>query len=174
MFIVILQVEIMYSYTGKLLISTGALDDSIFEKTVIFITEHTAEGATGFIINKTFHRRFNELVEFRHSAPLPMYKGGPVDAEGLYFLHQQPQLITDAKPVIDTIYFGGNFKQAVTGINNKSIPPSTIKLLIGYCGWDDEQLHAEIAEGSWQVAAATPAIVFLDGDVDCWSGLYKG
>jgi putative transcriptional regulator len=159
----------MYNYTGKLLISTPALEDSIFERAVIFITEHNENGATGFIINKIFHRRFNELVEFRHSAPFPMYRGGPVDKEGLFFLHRQPDFITAGKPITDTICFGGNFKQAVTGINNKSIPTTNIKLLVGYCGWDDEQLKAEIAEGSWQVMDATAAIVFSDEEVDYWS-----
>jgi putative transcriptional regulator len=163
----------MYNYTGKLLISTPALEDSIFEKTVVFITEHSEKGATGFIINKIFHRRFNELVEFRHSAPYPMFNGGPVDTEGLFFLHRQPDLVTEGKHIIDTIYVGGNFKQAVTGINNKSIQEASIKLLVGYCGWDDEQLQAEITEGSWQVAEATPGIVFSDDGVDGWRELYE-
>jgi putative transcriptional regulator len=159
-------------YTGKLLISTPALEGSIFEKTVVFITEHNEKGATGFIINKIFHRRFNELVEFRHSAPFPMYHGGPVDTEGLFFLHRQPELITEGKHIIDTIYFGGNFKLAVTGINNKSIQRGNIKLLVGYCGWDAEQLQAEITESSWQVANATPDIVLMAGG-NCINSNYK-
>jgi putative transcriptional regulator len=137
---------------GIFLNSTSLLDETFFEKTQLFITEHNEKGAMGFVINVPFPRQFNELEEFKHSVPFPLYDGGPVDREHLYFVHQRPDLIKGGTPVGNNIFVGGDFKEAVRLINNKTITEKDIKLCIGYCGWDDQELEAEVAEGSWTVS----------------------
>lgn len=134
---------------GTFLNSTDLLNESFFENTQIFITEHNENGAMGFVVNELFPYRFNELEEFRHSAPFPMYDGGPMDRESLFFVHQRPDLIKGGTPVTSTIHVGGDFKEAVRLINNKTLTEKDIKLFIGYCGWDHQDLEAEIEEGSW-------------------------
>lgn len=136
---------------GIFLNSTSLLDNTFFEKAQLFITEHNARGAMGFVVNKMFERKFNELVEFRHSPPFPMYDGGPVDREHLFFVHQRPDLISGGTPVDGNIFVGGDFTTAVRLINNKTLTEKDIKLFIGYCGWDDQELEAELAEGSWEI-----------------------
>lgn len=136
---------------GTFLKSTALLDDTFFEDTVILITEHNEKGAMGFVINRLFPRKFNELEEFKHSAPFPLHEGGPVDQEHLFFLHRRPDLITGGDPVTGDTCVGGNFKEAIRLINNKTLTEKDIHLLIGYCGWNHQELEAEIAEGSWEV-----------------------
>lgn len=136
---------------GMFLNSTPLLDGSFFEQTVLFITEHNEKGAMGFVINKLFPRRFNELEEFKNSIPFPLYDGGPVDREHLFFIHQRPDLIKGGIPVIRNICLGGDFKEVVRHLNHKTITEKDIRLFIGYCGWDTHELEQEIAEGSWQV-----------------------
>ena len=138
-------------YTGCFIQSTPLLDGTNFEHATIFITEHNANGAVGFVVNKTFARTLNQLEEFKQSLPFTLHDGGPVDTEHLFFIHQRPDIITGGVPVANNIYVGGNFKQAVAHINNKTITSADIKLFIGYCGWDDNELEAEIAEGCWVV-----------------------
>lgn len=136
---------------GIFIRSTSLLDDSFFEKATLFITEYNDRGAMGFVINKQFPRTFNELEEFKHSIPFPLYEGGPVDQEHLYFLHRRPELITGGVLVADNIYLGGDFKAAVMHMNNQTITATDLRLFIGYCGWDSDELEAEIAEGSWDI-----------------------
>ena len=136
---------------GCFIKSTSLLDDSFFEKTVLFITEYNEKGAMGFVINKLFPRKLNELEEFRASSPVSLYDGGPVDREHLYFIHQRPDLIPGGTPVAGAFYMGGDFKTAVTHLNNQTITEKEIKLFIGYCGWDHQELDDEIAEGSWEL-----------------------
>lgn len=136
---------------GTFISSTSLLDDTFFEKTVILITEYNKNGATGFVINKSFPRKLNELEEFKNGIPFPLYDGGPVDREHLFFVHQRPDLIKDGTPVSNNIYLGGDFKEAVRHINHKTITEKDIKLFIGYCGWDYHELDDEIEEGSWTV-----------------------
>ncbi len=42
---------------GIFLTSTSLLDDTFFEKSVIFITEYNDKGAMGFVINKRFPKK---------------------------------------------------------------------------------------------------------------------
>lgn len=136
---------------GTTISSTALLNDTVFEHTTIFITEYNEKGAMGFVVNKPFGRNLNELEEFKNSRPFPLYDGGPVDKEHVFFLHQRPDLIIGGTPVADGIYQGGDFKQAVALMNNQKITGKDIKLFIGYCGWDDGELDSEVAEGSWEV-----------------------
>jgi putative transcriptional regulator len=136
---------------GMFLRGTALLNDSFFEKAIIFITEKNEKGAMGFVVNKVFPRPINELVEFKDSIPFPLFEGGPVDQEHLYFIHQRPDLISGGDLVVNNIYLGGDFKSAMMHINNKTITEKDIKIFIGYCGWDHPELEEEIAEGSWVV-----------------------
>lgn len=138
-------------YTGIILKSTEMMEDPNFTRTTILITEFNDKGATGFITDKIYPRKFNALVEFSDSPPFPLYDGGPVDREHLFFIHRCPQLIQGGIPVNDTVFFGGDFKQAVAAINKRHIGVHDIRLFIGYCGWDAGELEAEIAEGSWRM-----------------------
>jgi putative transcriptional regulator len=140
-------------HTGMFLNSTSLLDGSFFEKSVILLTEYNEKGAMGFVINKLFPRQFNELEEFSNSIPFPLYDGGPVDREHLFFVHRRPDLIKGGVPLSGNSFtcLGGDFREAVKLINNNTLTGKDIRLFIGYCGWDSGELEAEIAEGSWQV-----------------------
>lgn len=150
----------MYTIAGKILISAPSLQDPNFNKAVIFITEHNEKGAIGFVINKLFSRAFNELAAFSVSPPIPLFNGGPVQTDQLYFLHRRPGLITGGINVTGVVYTGGNFNQAVQCINEGTVTARDIKLCIGYCGWDPSELEAEMAEGSWLVCDTDSEIVF--------------
>ncbi|WP_114789817.1 YqgE/AlgH family protein [Niabella yanshanensis] len=141
----------MSNYQGKILSSTPSMDDPNFDSSVVFVAEHNEQGALGFVINKIFARSLNELVEFSSSPAFPLYEGGPVDQEHLYFVHRRNELIPGATPIIDDMYLGGDFKKTIEQINNKNLTSKDIKIFIGYCGWDTGDLEAEIAEGSWEV-----------------------
>jgi putative transcriptional regulator len=136
---------------GIFIKSTSLLDDTIFEKSLIFIVEYNEKGAMGFIVNNEFPRKLNELEEFKHIIPFPIHLGGPVDQEHLYFVHQRPDLIEEGVQVADNIFLGGDFKSVVKNIDNNTLTEKDIKIFIGYCGWDYLELDEEIAEGSWQI-----------------------
>ena len=145
---------------GSFLKSTNALDGSFFEQTIIFIKEYNDDGAVGLMINRPFCRSLNELEEFSQSLSFPLYHGGPVDEEHLFFLHRRPDVITGTTPVSDDIYWGGDFEKAVQGINQQVLTAGDIKIFVGYCGWNAGDLEAEIEEGSWTVLDADSATVF--------------
>lgn len=145
---------------GKILISAATMDDPNFSNTLIFITEYNEAGAMGLVINRLFKQPLNALAEFSHCPAFPLYAGGPVDNEHLYFIHRRPDLIADGEAVTANIYFGGDFKQAIAHINQHTLHEAGIKICIGYCGWDKGELEAEIEEGSWRVMEGDAEIIF--------------
>jgi len=135
---------------GTLLLSASTDEADIFERAVVLLVEQNENGHTGFVINKKFSRKLNELIEFRNSKPFPLYDGGPVDKGHLFFIHRRPGLINGGALIRDNFFLGGDFTQAIQCINQGSLTENDIKLFIGYCGWDARQLEEEIAEGEWK------------------------
>jgi putative transcriptional regulator len=149
----------MKSSVGVILSSTSSLPDDPFYNALVFITEHNQHGAIGFVINKKSDRVLNQLVEFKDCIPFPLYLGGPVDTEHLFFIHRCPHLIEDSTAIANGIFFGGNFKQALSLLNN-TINQNDIKIFIGYCGWDFNQLEEEMEEDGWQIKEKFAETVF--------------
>ena len=145
---------------GTILASSALMDDPAFYDSVVLIVEYNKDGALGFVVNKVFEHSLNELVEFSSSPAFPLHSGGPVDKEHLYFIHQRNDLIAGGTFITGNIYFGGNFKQAISCINNNHLTTADIKIFIGYCGWDADDLENEIAEGSWEIADPAKYEVF--------------
>lgn len=139
--------------TGTIITSTTLLDDTFFEGAILLITEYNKKGAMGFVINKRFERTLNQLEEFKAGITFPIYDGGPVDREHLYFIHSRPDIISGAEQIAEGLFLGGDFTAAVKAINNKTLTEAEVKIFLGYCGWDTDELDAEIAEGSWEVTA---------------------
>ena len=52
----------MESLNGKLLISSPALFDPNFRRTVVLVTEHTDEGAAGLVLNRPSPAAVAEVV----------------------------------------------------------------------------------------------------------------
>lgn len=129
--------------------STTALIGSFFEHTTILLVEHNEEGSLGFVTNKSFGKSLHELIEFNQAKPFPLMDGGPVDRDHLFVLHKRPDLIEGGKQIPNGLYLGGNMEQVIKAINTGVANPQEIQVFIGYCGWDEGELEAEVEEGSW-------------------------
>ncbi len=157
---------------GTIIISTALLNDTNFEKVAIVITEHNEKGAVGYVFNQPFPRNFNELEEFKYSVSVPLYAGGPVQTDMLYFMHCRPDLVEGGDLVAADVYMNGDFKKAVQMLNNGTLSIHEVRLFIGYCGWDAGELEAEIEEGSWEVTNAPIDLVFAASVTELWQKLH--
>ena len=137
---------------GLYINSTDALIGSFFEHTTILLVQHNEAGSLGFVTNKSFEKSLHELIEFNHSKPFPLMDGGPVDRDHLFVLHKRPDLIEGGEQIPNGLYLGGNMEQVIEAINTKGANKQEIQLFIGYCGWDEGELEAEVEEGSWTLS----------------------
>ena len=78
--------------------------------------------------------------------------GGPVDIDHLFVLHKRPDLIEGGEQIPNGLYLGGNMEQVIEAINTRGANKQEIQLFIGYCGWDEGELEAEVEEGSWTLS----------------------
>ncbi|TRZ78572.1 MAG: YqgE/AlgH family protein [Chitinophagaceae bacterium] len=141
-----------YLKAGFYIKSTAALIGSFFEHTTILIVQHNETGSLGFVTNKSFGKSLHELIEFNHSKPFPLMDGGPVNREHLFVLHKRPDLIDGGERIPNGLYLGGNMEQVIEAINTSAANTQEIQVFIGYCGWDEGELEAELEEGSWTIS----------------------
>lgn len=154
--------------TGTFLLSTSTDESDPFERAVVLLTEANRGGYTGFMVNKKSQRKFNELLEFRNSVPFPLYDGGPVNQDHLFFIHRRPDLITGGTCFGDNFFLGGDFKQAVRSAGQGLLANQDIRLFIGYCGWDTHQLEEEISQGEWKTNHASLQKIFSEDTTMLW------
>lgn len=152
----------MLTLFGKIITSTPDTNDPNFENTPILIVEHNDRGAVGFIAHLPLMKNLNDLAAFAMYPSIPLYIGGPVDQENLFFLHRRPDLIEGGLAIADGVYYGGDFQQVLAHLKNQTLSEKDICLLIGYAGWDPGQLEDELNEGSWNITTFPATYVFAD------------
>ncbi|HRZ31900.1 MAG TPA: YqgE/AlgH family protein [Flavobacterium sp.] len=136
---------------GHLLIAEPSiLGDLSFNRSVILLADHNAEGSVGFILNKPLDYSVNDLVP-EVDATFTIYNGGPVEQDNLYFIHNIPELIPNSVEISNGIFWGGDFEKTRDLINNGSINKDNIRFFLGYTGWDANQLESEMNANSWIV-----------------------
>ncbi len=99
---------------GQLLLDSGQLRGSFFQRTVVLICQHDAEGAFGLVLNRATGSKVGEMVV----ADLPeaskrarSISGGPVQPSALSFLHSD-SFIPDAN-VIPNLSLGHSLDELV-------------------------------------------------------------
>lgn len=157
---------------GKLLIADPFLRDPNFMRTVIFLCEHKSEGSFGFVLNKKGDQLLGELIAGLEFSDFPVYYGGPVQLDTIHFLHQRPDLIPDGVEVIDGIYWGGDFELVTELVKENKLRPRDIRFFIGYSGWSEGQLQAEMEVKSWITCDSTRRLVFTNVD-DTWKAALR-
>ncbi|MDO1500345.1 YqgE/AlgH family protein [Winogradskyella maritima] len=137
---------------GNLLIAEPSIiGDMSFNRAVILLADHTHLGSVGFILNKPLNYNLKDLIEGTDSE-FPIYNGGPVEQDNLYFIHKSPTLIPDSIEIANGIYWGGDFSIVLDLINKSELTQDDIKFFLGYSGWDENQLDSELASNAWLVS----------------------
>ncbi len=151
---------------GKLLIAMPGMPDPRFEKSVIFMCAHSAQGAMGLIINKpvdglSFRElmtKFNITVTW-DGPDVPVLFGGPVHVGRGFVLHSSDYGTPDSTLPITS----GISLTATTEILEaiaKGAGPSKSLLALGYAGWGEGQIEGEILANGWIHCDPDPALIF--------------
>ena len=102
---------------------------------------------------KTDHSNtVNDLIKDFPTFDAPVFMGGPVQTDNLFYLHTQGDHIDESIKISDNLYWSGNFNQLKNMIKNNEIFPDEIKFFLGYSGWDHQQLTDELKEESWLIS----------------------
>ena len=136
---------------GKILISEPFLCDAMFGRSVVLLIDHSEDGSMGLVLNKRHPILLNELIqEFRYLDDIPLYKGGPVADDTLFYLHTLPNISGSLK-VDKNLYLNGDFTAIKKHILQNRDAINNIRFFVGYSGWQERQLQHEIEENTWIV-----------------------
>lgn len=158
---------------GSLLISEPFLLDSYFKRAVVLIGEHDEHGTVGFILNKPTEVKLNDAVEDFPSFDVPLYFGGPVDTDSLFYIHTLGEKLKGSREITKGIYWGGDYYQLRFLVDTRQVHPSQIRFYAGYSGWEPRQLDVEIKEKSWLISSATAKFTFSEDSKCLWSEVLK-
>tara|TARA_B100000508_G_C11379812_1_gene238008 strand:- start:2 stop:595 length:594 start_codon:yes stop_codon:yes gene_type:complete len=134
---------------GRALVAEPFMQDPYFKRSVVLLSEYQKEGVVGFILNHPLQITFNELLEDFPDFNAPIFLGGPVQAQSLFYIHSRPDLLEGSSEIKEGIYWNGSFDQLKDNISNKTIHQEEIKFFLGYSGWDYDQLKDELNVNSW-------------------------
>lgn len=139
---------------GKILISEPFLCDHMFGRSVILLVDHTQEGTMGLVMNKPIPLCLNDLLkDFNCQENIPIYKGGPISTDTLFYLHTLEN-ITDSLRISNGFYLNGDFNAIKQYIEDGNSIKGKIRFFLGYSGWESGQLSQEIQENTWLVGKA--------------------
>lgn len=162
------------SLRGRLLLAAPTLLDPNFFRAVLLVLEHNDDGALGLVLNRpTDMNVVDAVIEWAALAadPSVVFVGGPVSPEGAIGLAR-----ADAPDELE----GWSRILPDLGTVDLNRPPSEIavpfeiiRIFVGYSGWGEGQLDAELDEGGWLVLDALPEDVFTHSPADLWKRVLK-
>jgi putative transcriptional regulator len=155
---------------GQLLVAMPNMPDPRFERTVIYMCAHSAEGAMGLVVNRLFEAMsFGELLDqlgIEHQKlndEIRVHSGGPVEAGRGFVLHSA-DFRRDGTMLVDDRLALTASVDILHAIANRAGPRRSL-LALGYSGWGPGQLETEIQANGWLHVPADEALVF-DADID--------
>lgn len=158
---------------GKLLISEPFLDDPYFKRSVVLITEHGEEGTIGFVLNKAIDLKLEDALPDFPKYDNKLFLGGPINRNQLYYIHTLGDQIEGSIPVMDGVYWGGNYESVKATLKDKSLI-DRIRFFAGYSGWAPEQLKEELDKKSWVVTEASKEFIMNPDNENLWKEVLKG
>lgn len=160
--------------THHFLIAMPGLQDETFNRSVVYLCEHSERGALGLVINKPSDMNLKllfEKIELRMASPelgeAPVFHGGPLQTERGFVLHEA--VFAEGEQPEESVYAstmtipGGlemtTSKDVLEALATGS-GPRRVLVSLGYAAWEQGQLESELAENSWLTVDADPAVIF--------------
>lgn len=162
---------------GSLLVAEPFLKESYFNHAVVCLVDYAdGEVSMGLVMNKSTSYDLKELVStVSRDEPIPVYCGGPMSCDRLYFIHNLGDIIPGARPIRDTgLYIGGDFESMINYVNAGYPVEGNVRFYIGYSGWDVGQLDDELRQNVWAVTPIKDmGNVLLGSDDGYWHGTVR-
>lgn len=158
---------------GRLLVSEPFLPDPVFHRSVILLTKCDESGAVGFILNKPVNFTLADALSGITGFNTSVFFGGPVSPDALFFMHRLGEKISGSVPVIEGLYWGGEFQDLKKLFENRLVTAADIKFFVGYAGWSPGQLEKEMKKKSWIVSPARPLDILTEKPERLWGAALK-
>jgi putative transcriptional regulator len=157
-----------FDLTGKMLISTPAMGDPRFERSLIYLCAHSAEGAFGLVVNRPVpNLRVGEVLDQLSidAEGMPedraVLLGGPVEPARGFVLHRdEPSDTGPSQPLPGGLALSASIE--MLSAIGKGRGPSDWVLALGYAGWGPGQLEGELAQNAWLTCDGQDTLIFVE------------
>lgn len=148
-----------------MLIAMPAMSDPNFSRSVTLMCQHNEEGAIGITINRlsgftlgVIFRQLDIPCEHEEISSLPVLEGGPVSPDRGFVLHPPQEGFESSIRINDDIMVttSRDILAAIATGNG----PQEFLVALGYAGWGNGQLEAEMRQNAWLSVPADRAILF--------------
>jgi putative transcriptional regulator len=153
------------SLSNHFLVAMPGLLDPNFSHAVIYICEHTEEGAMGLVVNNPLDIPLSQVFEqFEIDYPpavgeQPLLSGGPVQTGRGFVLHRPTEREWESTLAISNDISLTASKDIIPDIAREQGPNDLI-ITLGYSGWGSGQLEEELADNAWLTVPGDANIVF--------------
>jgi putative transcriptional regulator len=159
-------------------VATTRLGDPNFERAVVLLLDHGADGALGVVLNRPTPVPVGEILEPWHDQagrvpPGVVFRGGPVSPDAVIGLGR-------AKFTEHASAAGWHVVMASVATVDLSVAPDAqpveldgVRLFSGYSGWAPDQLEAELEERAWFVLEGLAADVFCVDTDRLWHDVMR-
>ncbi len=174
----------MTTLAPGLLVAAPPMSDPRFERSVVLLAAHGAEGAFGWVINGRELMSFSELLLQAEMAAEPdadglgrVRLGGPVGPERVWLLYPERDRYEAVEEQIEVgpDIIACSSKRVLAEIAGGRAPTSLLAVA-GYAGWGPSQLEDEIRGGSWLPLDADSNLLFDSTERDAndvWLRAYE-
>jgi putative transcriptional regulator len=164
----------MDSLRGMLLLAAPALKDPNFDRTVVFIAEHSEDGAMGLVLNRPSDApivdAIPDLTWVADTGDELVYVGGPVAPNGVIVLAEWADPTQAVVLVDDDLGF---VPGDVEDTDALATAVRRARVYAGHAGWGPGQLEDELAEEAWIVESPLRGELFSDDPEGLWSAVLR-
>ncbi|MFC4350476.1 YqgE/AlgH family protein [Fodinicurvata halophila] len=164
------ETEQAHSLEGQLLVAMPGMSDPRFERSVIYLCAHNAEGAMGIVINRLVESlTFPDLLQqldidnSNVDETIRVHFGGPVETGRGFVLHSSEYLQDSSLQIRDDVALTATVDILRDMANGQG--PQHSLLALGYAGWDAGQLDQEMQANGWLTVTPDPGLIF-EPDLD--------
>ena len=160
----------MDSLQGKLLVSSPALVDPNFRKTVVLIAHHDDDGAMGLVLSRPSDvpgATAAPALDGLPGADDPVFVGGPVEPTSLMVLAEFDDVDEAAAPIFGRLGF------MPADAEPQDLAIQRLRIFAGYSGWSSGQLEAELDEPAWLIVDAEADDAFATDPDELWRSVLR-
>ena len=157
-------------HAGALLVSEPFLREAYFRHSVICLIDYeTGKSSMGIVLNKPTTYTLGKVIDkIDNSNDTPIYCGGLLSCDRLYFLHTLGDLIPNSREIIPGLHIGGDFNTMIDVVNSGYDISRVMRFFIGYSGWNSGQLESELRKNVWALTDINEISQIFCGENDSY------
>lgn len=163
---------------GVLLVANPELPDANFDRTVVLVLAHGADGSVGVVLNRpgeiNVSERFPGWGDVISVEPV-IFEGGPVNRDAVIGVAVRAPGVTGAWPegMLSEVFPNVGIVDLERSEAEARAMLCALRVFAGYAGWSPGQLAAEVATGGWWVVKARTSDVWTADPHTLWRDVLR-